>query len=1447
MESSFADDSVDDDDNDNKIVSRKWGDDDSSDFAVPIKKSGALDSEFAKMLGLDDDINPPSSFEDELGSTPADTFSAQKADSPKAESEDDTPSFKYTPTVRGGPKMARQDKSSSDLFSDDSGVKFFDVQDTTDSQKPATGGGLSASFFSDEGGGGTRGDSLSFLSSTSTSGRRGGRRGGRHVGDDDDGGGSGLSGPAVADPFASKSSDLFPTAKASGVTSLDSLFGSNTASKAAADPFAAKTTTSVDPPVSSSTVGARARRATPTDEADEHLPAYSKPSTSKKTPLFDDSDNAPSVQDDLLAELFPVERKTESARREWSPQQKDDSRSRDGRFGSKSDRPAFDDENGTRDNSAAAPSAKSDLLAELFPKDTVNDSRDRNVNKPTPATQQRVLDDQPTPTGRQLGSTTTEDALPPTQTPKPITAVKAATKPSIPDNSSSSARDSLLMDLLGDLSPPKPIRSAKVESESASTDLPSSSPVPSRRGSAASSPTRQTNEQESNDQRLLTSLSSLKLKDESTTPPGRPSLPSKLAISTSSPGHSIEKPPQPVSSSTGDYELSPPSPGRARTLTVASPSSIKESEFEQSKDSLLEELLSPRSPIQVGAANSPSGYSQSFDDEKSDMVSESVQSSPSRSPRRRRESFATQSSPISEHTAGNQPLAKVAEESEVTQDDQSASQRTDVSGHGVHVLHQDMIQVQRVPAAPVQAQHSRPQPSTSDLSRKSTTADQTSEQPSRIIVDEAGWKEREEAVRAEATKLADGSWKLREERLIAEAAATRAKLTENHNAELSKLREEMSTIRSQLVEERQRVESITIQLEVATGQHITCDQDKQTLRQQLSAVQSEKQTAQRDLASLQAVHAQCSIEASLVRNEMEGAQIQLKSVDDQKRQLVRELTQEKREHQAVRLKLEQREREFEQEYELERHREKLQMEKLFQQLHTALAQLHFVHGQVSDEQQTRNEVENSTRLRLISSLESSSRGFARQSEQECHRIEGVLGSLETTLRHYRQEHLEEKERLRQEQMRLDMLAAHFQAQSNILHERADANTQMLAKSLAASLQDVRTGEARLATRRQQFEEAERALFDERAIFAAYREQEVAKHAHEEQTLQQQRVEIEARWRDLNDDRADLEAVIAAHEDDFQQLEQQRRELEIEKQRIEARAAEITELAQRFEQFTSQLVAREHEVDMQKKVLSDRHNDVAARERALSTERHTLEEREVRLHRQLRQMEKARGRLNEQRKEHLLSSLPSANAGNSGVVKRRSGDADPTTLMARGGRGSRVQPVAGHDRLARRSNDGTPLSYYRDLARADNQSEHVAPATGVAGLFDLQMRDPSGLSPALRKMVEENWKRREWQLGQSDASILKERMWISCAGLDTTPSGLDDSDVETDDAWRRYDRGTSSHSKGTARSGSTLDQGKPPSTPGQMKMPPPPPPPPPLGVKRTDTGVSSRLADVRIDL
>uniref|UniRef100_K3X7F3 Fas-binding factor 1 n=1 Tax=Globisporangium ultimum (strain ATCC 200006 / CBS 805.95 / DAOM BR144) TaxID=431595 RepID=K3X7F3_GLOUD len=1162
--------------------SSRWGDD-SSDFAIGggQKKMGNLDAEFAKMLGLEEDFAAATSSGDAQTHEDVTPFS-DDTDHPSGNSVgEDT--FSYAPRVRGGHDdgKKREEKGGVAPFSNDSDLRGGASKTYSDpfgagsstggggggggSVESGAIGGLSASFFvEDEVGATAKGEdysSLSFLSSaTERRGGRGGRRGGGAV----------FSSSAIEDPFASIGSGRGN--RGGDKPDLDSLFGGGGASREMGDLFSSQ----ADKPAALE----RTRRADA--EREEKAGKENEKDVLVVRKTISSAPDLSKAKDDLLSELFPSEprvRNNRDSRKEPSPKQ---------------------------EPTRSLGSAKGDLLAELFPadpppkqqqprqtesfqRDTVDEEEKKHAPQgkqqddllaelfPTTKPKARISFDDPrddeesTVLVEKRRETRDRDTFtPPKLQSKPVERQPQKTTTL---NDISSAKASLLMDLFPDSPPQKQPREGRRNSR---TSTPSASPVKEA---------PPTDERETGNSYLRATSSS----------PQK----SPLRVVEQSPIRST------ISLSKDPPRQQPQvSPGRAKTLASPSASSIKEADFEQSKDSLLEELFSPPSPGNTGQTRRDS-YSQSFEDEKSDLVvdehsprrhhssSATNASSPSKSPEKR-----SRESPMRAASSSSVPLLQEVDDLRSTANPRVHS--------GAASIVQRETQVGRA------------------TSTQSPVPD----------------------AQVSSATLAS-ALKARENELLAEADAAKAMLVATHASEIARLHELIDSLTQQLSGEKAKNLALSCEHDHQLAKLRLMEQETQAFMQQIQGLQSEKQQLQQELSLTQAQHALCANQSALFQAERTGFTNQMKNLEDQNRQLLRQFTQERQDHQATMLKFTSFQQEREQEAQLQKQKESHQMGKLFQQLQTSLLSLKMLQEQVVEEEITKHEVENESRLRMITSLETSSRRSARQTEEECIRLSSLLNSLETTLRHYRQEHLEEKERLRQEQLRLNVLATHFQAQTTVMHEKADANTQMLAQYFTSSMQDVRVAESRLAVRRQTLEDEEKQLYDERTKFAVYREEFLQQQARETNKLHADRIQLDAKWKELVQEREDLEDVIAAHEDEFQFLQQQKRELDEEKENVEYRARQVAEMAAKVKLLTQQMVAREEELAKAHQEMDASKQDFVYKQQSVTDAKKKLDERELRLHTQLKQMEKSQNRLNDQRRQHLILSATKAGPASPG--------------------------------------------------------------------------------------------------------------------------------------------------------------------------------------------------------
>ncbi|RLN57110.1 hypothetical protein BBJ28_00004503 [Nothophytophthora sp. Chile5] len=1121
--------------------SKTWDSAADLELAAERRKNGGrkvglgLDDEFAKMLGLDsgggvdhtgvsESSGPPP-----LSPEPTETAEQEQGSVSMATFDDEAG---YTPTERGAKKPGRGEAEAA-----------------SKAEEPGTGG-LSSSFFQDATEvGGDPGDS-SFLTSRSASMQE--RRGGRRQ----------LSSGAL-DPFG------FGGPPSVSTSALDSLFGGTSSRRTAVleDPFALSAKR--EAPVEES----ETRRQQDNSDLSEVLEAPSTREEASSSPVHPAAPVGSnfSAKDDLLADLFSVETRRGDATRSGRRQQEDTE------LHLKRDPEIDDREAKTKPGAtstvlpvAVDPARQQEtLLAELFAAPVT--SKSESLAMPI---EQEELNSEAVVVERV--------ALQPLQGRLVDSFEAPATSPSPgATTAGASARDSLLMDLLGDLSPPKPRE-----------------PLVARRRSKSSnsltSPEKQTEDVE-DPFKTAVSPSSSPPKPTSSLPSNVPE-PAAEAVASSSP------------------EAPATSPGRARSLSLSTGAlAIRESDFEQSKDSLLEELL-PSSP-----AASP--------------TSRSLQNSP-----QRRNSYS---------------LSFEGEEGEATIEEQAPAATASSSPASV-------------PSALSTVETSSPGPATKREAKVNLKAVEST-------------AKREQST-LETIKESTCTCSQREAELTATFSIERGRL-------------------------QLQIDALMFQLETQTGSALH-------LSQQLEARVSSNAQLTQQLTIAQREKLQAEQQAAVSSDAIAGHQQHVELLQSELRGLREELSRSKRAAQDAELALARNTAERDDAEQFERHREKRALEALTAQLQRALARL-TLSQQVqeadggAEHSAARVAAEDEARLRVIASLEGSSKRAAQQAEQERVKLTELLRELESGARSARQGALEDKERLRQEQQRLDALSAHLQAQSTALRDQEAAHAAHMGQQLAEARQDARVGEARLATRRLQLERDERALYEARADFAAFREQTALEIEREQEQLRTSRLTLEDGWRELRKDQRDLESELEAHEDEFQTLEATRREVQQAEARMEERVQSVVALAEKLDAGTRELLAREQLVAQQADVVQDVDTSFHAREQALHRGKSELEARERRLHAQVRQLESARGRFTQQRRDQ--QQLLAATRRNCFVMER------PAVL-----------PVDNNRQWRHNETSWTN----------DNNSKSSPPSLAAKlGAEEGKDEDPSGLSPALRRQKQ----------------------------------------------------------------------------------------------------------------
>ncbi|KAL4139428.1 hypothetical protein PRIC2_002923 [Phytophthora ramorum] len=571
-----------------------------------------------------------------------------------------------------------------------------------------------------------------------------------------------------------------------------------------------------------------------------------------------------------------------------------------------------------------------------------------------------------------------------------------------------------------------------------------------------------------------------------------------------------------------------------------------------------------------------------------------------------------------------------------------------------------------------------------------------------------------------------------------------AELTAAFDIERAVLQQKNNELAQQLEAQIASSNQLTQQLEAleASSSQLTQQLTKQLEENYSSAKQISQQLEERAAANTQLSQQLATAEhdklqadqlAATSKNDAAGYQHRAEWLEAELRGLREELSRSKRAVQDAELALARKTAEQDEVDQLERHREKRALEALSAQMQRALARLTVTHqvqeeGSGYDNSAARVAAEDEARLRVIASLEGSSKRAAQHAEQKRTKLTELLRELEAGARSARQGALEDKERLRQEQQRLDALSAHLQAQSAVLRDQEAGHAAYMGQQLAEAREDARVYEARLATRRTQLERDERALYEARAEFAAFREQTALEIEREHEELRASRLALEDAWRELRADREDLEAELASHEGEFQALESVRNEVQEAEARLAERTQEVVALAEKLDAGTRDLLAREQIVAEQAAVVQDTDSSMVNRERTLERVKGELEAREQRLHVQIRQLDNARGRLTQQRREQQQLTA---------VTRRHYSTTEKPAVVEvdnnKHWRHSELASVGHHSSNNNNFHHPTPV-----VDKIKSQPWEV----------DLPIEeDPSGLPPALRKQVEANWQRRNQQVGQ----------------------------------------------------------------------------------------------------
>ncbi|CAK4132212.1 unnamed protein product [Aphanomyces euteiches] len=530
-------------------------------------------------------------------------------------------------------------------------------------------------------------------------------------------------------------------------------------------------------------------------------------------------------------------------------------------------------------------------------------------------------------------------------------------------------------------------------------------------------------------------------------------------------------------------------------------------------------------------------------------------------------------------------------------------------------------------------------------------------------------------------------------------------------AQESTLREELSRAIAESAQWQEKVTSLT--------------QEKQTLGQEVTALRIQAS----DLSVLQALVKELQLENNSLRGQLSSLQATFATCQ---RDLVKEQSLHAQNVERFQRMQHDREQEALQQQrwqaQEQRHAEKEALERLLTQVRAAVLQESVVGGK--SEMDMRLVGENETRARLLLDMEGSCKAYMNRSQEECHRLQALLSTMETTMRTLRGEHMEEKERLRLEQSRLDELALHFQSQTTLLQERTDSNTRVVTQTLStpmfpnvhfttrlvgAYIQDIHVAETRLHTRREQLMEEERQLHLARAAFAAQQEEALREQRLSQDKLHREQKRVEDKLHRVRQETQAFEQMVHNHASEMEALAELQMQLDSEKQRLREAAARIEAMAEKVREASEHSAAMEYEAKETMREAAALVSQVQDERSRVQKHAAQLEEREKRLHEQVRYMEtNRRTRLVEERTN----------------IKRV---------------------------VAKKS-----FEPFVVVPKPNNQMQWTpppAPSLPKQGVTT-EWRDPSGLSPSFRREMEQFWTHGN----QVQSEDLRKRMLLSCVGL-----------------------------------------------------------------------------------
>jgi Fas-binding factor 1 len=230
--------------------------------------------------------------------------------------------------------------------------------------------------------------------------------------------------------------------------------------------------------------------------------------------------------------------------------------------------------------------------------------------------------------------------------------------------------------------------------------------------------------------------------------------------------------------------------------------------------------------------------------------------------------------------------------------------------------------------------------------------------------------------------------------------------------------------------------------------------------------------------------------------------------------------------------------------------------------------------------EARRRAEREVSRRLWGELEQRSRGQQHRAEEECDRLQNLLQGVDSSVRLMREQGLEERERLKGEQGRLDLLQATLKAEADATRKGLEHQRQELVEERLVFDKERREAESRIVRRREALAAERRTLAEERTLFLEMQQQRTQELKGAED---QARATVEA----ARHEKAALEREIARHRSTVQStaaeltaLQQELRPAELKRSQLQTTAEQLGALGEMLQERERKLQMRHDEIAQQ---------------------------------------------------------------------------------------------------------------------------------------------------------------------------------------------------------------------------------------------------------------------------